>query len=370
MTKANNSMSTIAWTVFALVLCAMTSGANADQPTYEGELVLEFQNDYASDSDDSNNVLNDTYGSAELTTSFHFNKFFSINSTLLFENVLEPTRPGKDRFFEGHGLYVEALNVQFNVTKNTSLLAGKYAPAFGTAWDVSPGIYGPDFAEDYELTERLGLAIGHNFGSEDIGTALVTGHIFTQDTTVLSNSVFAKRGKTLKSSGGAGNTKKLNNYALTLDLADLQAAEGLSLHFGYRHLSKGVDSVSNETGYVAGFTYEMQISQEVSAALNGEFVHLENSGGGADDQNYFTAGISLGYDRWHLDIAGTQRNTDVAAGNDVKDELFQASIGYRDQYDIDWNIGYKFSEEGRVDTHFLAVFITRSIGFDGKFNKL
>ena len=282
-------------------------------------------------------------------------------------NVLENnhTRPGADRFFNGHGAYIDTLNVQLNLTENTSVLGGKFAPSFGTAWDVAPGIYGTDFAEDYELSEQLGFAIGHNFGTDSIGTILLTGNIFTADTTFMSNSVGAVRGRAEKIDGGAGNTEELNNYSVTLDLGDIKSVEGLSVHLGYRHLAKGVDSSNAENGYVAGFVYETHLSEELSAALTGEFTHLSHAGGGADDQNFFTAGVSFGYGQWHLDVAGTQRNTDVAGGADVKDELFQISLGYTDAYETDWNIGYKFSEEGGVDTEFFGVFVTKTFGFEG-----
>ena len=82
----------------------------------------------------------------------------------MFEPVQDPD-PGDDRFLEDHGLYAEELFVNYE-TGHFAGYAGKFNPSFGTAWDLAPGIFGTDLAEDYEITERIGLGGALKFGGE------------------------------------------------------------------------------------------------------------------------------------------------------------------------------------------------------------
>ncbi|MEM7214103.1 MAG: hypothetical protein AAF423_01070, partial [Pseudomonadota bacterium] len=121
-------------------------------PYIEGEFIWELQNDYTFDSDDPDAELNDTFAYLELAVSFILNETFQINAAIIAEPVQDPG-PGQDRFFDDHGIFVEVLEAQINLSDDTNIVAGKIGPGFGTAWDVTPGIYGVDFAEDYELSE-------------------------------------------------------------------------------------------------------------------------------------------------------------------------------------------------------------------------
>jgi len=331
-------------------------------PHVEGEFIWEFQNDYTYKSDDPDAELNDTLGYLELAVSVVLDEQVRFNIGLIGESVLDPG-PREDRFFGDFGVYIDTLNAQFNFNENTNVVVGKYAPTFGTAWDVTPGIYGADFAEDYELAEQIGLGFYHTFNGMRFGSVTLGANVFFADTTVLSESAFTNRGKTRLSDGGAGNTEELNNFSITLDGEELPELEGFAWHLGYRHLSAGLGDIADEQGFVAGLTQEVDLGDNKAAIFNLEFATFDNIGGSADDADYMTAGLTLVNGQWHADFSGTLRNTDVAGGPDVDDKLFQASIGYTDQHDIDWNVGYKYAEEGGVDSHTIGVFVTKAVEF-------
>lgn len=331
-------------------------------PYVEGEFIWEIQNDSTFDSDDPDAELNDLFAYLELAVSLVVNHNFQINLAAIMEAVQDPG-PRDDRFFDDHGLYIGTLNAQFNLSEDTNILLGKYGPGFGTAWDVTPGIYGSSFAEDYELSEYIGIGLTHSFNTERFGNVTLGVNAFHMDTTALSDSTITKRGRTRLSDGGAGNTEKLNNYSITLDGNELPEMDGFSWHLAYRHLSAGIGDIADETGIAAGFIQETELSDGKTAAFNFEFADLSNAGGSADDIQFVTAGISVVDGPWHLDLSGTFRSTNMAVGPNVNDELFQVSLGYVDDNDIDWNVGYKFSEEGGLDSHTIGLLITKSIEF-------
>ena len=334
-------------------------------PYIEGELIWELQGDFTTDSDDRDAELNDIFGYLEVAASLYLSDKFQVNFALIGEPVLDPG-PREDRFFEDHGLYLEALNAQYNFSENTNIVAGKFGPGFGTAWDATPGIYGVDFAEDYELAEFIGVGLNHTFDGGSFGEVTLGANIFFADTTFLSDSIITRRGQTDIADGGAGNTEELDNFSITLDGTELPTMEGFSWHLGYRHLSAGLGDVDDEQGFVAGFIQETDFGDERSAVFNLEVATFDNFGGSADDVNYLTAGLTLADGPWHLDLAGTLRDIEVNGGPDSDDVLFQASVGYTDQHDIDWNVGYKYAEEGGVQSDTFGIFITKAVEFSSQ----
>jgi hypothetical protein len=334
-------------------------------PYIEEEFTWELENDYTYHSDDSDAELNDLFGYLEFAVTVAVNPYLSFNATLVGEPVLDPD-PGEDRVFEDHGLYLEVLNAQINLSEDTNLVVGKFGPGFGTAWDVTPGIYGVDFAEDYELAEFIGLGLNHTFDGGSFGSIAFGANVFFADTTFLSDSIGTHRGQTSILDGGAGNTEKLNNFSFTFDGEEIPDFPGLSWHAGYRVLSAGLGDVADEHGHVLGFTRKTEPGKEQSAIFNFEYAGFENFGGSADHAHYLTAGLTLANGPWHTDFAGTLRNIEVAGGPDSDDVLFQASLGYVDHHDIDWNVGYKFAGEGGVDNHIVGIFITKKLEFSTK----
>ena len=138
----------------------------------------------------------------------------SFIANIISEPVIE-AEPGKDQIFSGTGTYVDVLQAQYDFG-DFSIWGGKIHPAFGRAWDVTPGLHGIDLAENYELAERLGGGAGFSFEAAGLSNQLQAS-AFTVDRTILSESLFSNRGRASLDDGGAGNTKGVSSVAVALD---------------------------------------------------------------------------------------------------------------------------------------------------------
>ena len=103
---------------------------------------------------------------------------FSVRSLFVVEPVEDPAG---DRFFGDHGLYAEELYAQYE-RGPVRVFGGKFDAAFGKAWDEAPGIYGVDFAEDYELVERVGFGAEISQEGTPFGKLALTAALFQADT--------------------------------------------------------------------------------------------------------------------------------------------------------------------------------------------
>jgi hypothetical protein len=197
-----------------------------------------LESDHTYKSDDPDAELTDTYNTTELGVEVTFNRFLTAHGAFTFEPVLDPG-PGEDRFFEDEGLYAEELFANVALGRGVNLFGGKFNPAFGKAWDAAPGVYGTDFAEDYEITERLGFGGSIEQADTGLGTVTLTGSVYHVDTSELSGSAFTDRGRTSLSSGGVANTEDLDSFALALDAEGIPALGGANLHLAYRFQHRG-----------------------------------------------------------------------------------------------------------------------------------
>lgn len=335
---------------------------SANYPYIEGELGLEVGDDLTYRSTDPANELNDLFFTGELAVKFALAEWLAINVGLTMESVLDPTG---DRTFGDIGLYADTLNAEISI-ENLTIVGGKFGPGFGTAWDVTPGIYGADFAEDYELSELLGFGFSYSIEGTSIGTIALGANVFFADTTIFSESAFTNRGRTRLADGGAGNTEKFDNFSLTFDVSDIPNAEGMALHIGYRHLSAGVGDISDENGLAAGFSHESELSNGMTLGLNGEVAYFDGFGGSGDDVLYAMAGLSLVSGPWHGELAGSARNTHSFGGGSVHDQLVKVSAGYEFENGIDLSIGYKFDTDAGTRNHTVGFRLSKAIEFSTK----
>ncbi|MEM1421574.1 MAG: hypothetical protein AAF661_15885 [Pseudomonadota bacterium] len=324
----------------------------ADEPfssIFSGEVSVEVQHDSTYDADDSEAELENTFATIEAGLTAQFTRSFSVRSTLVFEPVLDPE---DDVFFEDHGLYAEELFAQYDADWGT-LKGGKFNPAFAIGWDAAPGIYGVDFAEDYELTEQIGggieipLALGE---SEHVLSAAV----FFADTTALSDSIIQDRGQLDEEDGGAGNTESLENFTVALD-GDV-AGTGYSL--GFRRLAAGDGDPEDEIGASAALTRAFAVG-DGELELLGEGVWLSNAGGGEDDAIYGVFGAAYTIGDWTGSAVYTVRDIE----NVDTDQLATATIEYDIGHGFGLGLGYKFAEEEGLDSHTVGALATYSLEF-------
>lgn len=337
----------------------------AQYPNVSGSFVLELESDTTFDSGDPGAEVTDTYATVETSLDFNLSEIFTVHTDL----VLEPVRdadPFEDRFFEDHGGYVETLHLIVNLGQFT-LFGGKINPVFGTAWDVTPGVYGTDFAEDYELTERIGVGGAYTFDGGDAGRHVVQAAAFFLDTSALSNSAFTRRGQTSTADGGASNTEDFSSVAIALDGSEIAALPGFSYHVGFRHQEAGDGDASDETGVAFGARQEFEMPDGLKFELNGEVAIFDNFDGGENDVLYASAGVAVVKDEWFGSTSFTLR--DISGGPDgtnFDDKLFQATVGRELIENTLVAVGYKFAEEEEVESHTIGVLFAYETDFSTK----
>ena len=360
MTTIRSAVLGAAGIALALSLAGVARAGQESFPRIEGEVPFELQNDYFYDADTPGDELNDTYTTIEPAVSFRFTPNLSIETGLVFEPVRDPA-PGEGRFLEDEGLYVETLFLQY-ATDDFSLFAGKINPPFGVAWDVAPGIYGVDFAEDYELTERVGFGGSLTAGSEAMGSHTLTAATFFADTSFFSRSAFTTRGRNTKSAGGVSNTEDFSSVAVALD-GDLPVSEDLYYHLSVESQQGGDGTPENELGFAAAVYGSFDLGGGYTLEPIVEYVELSDAEGLAQDRTYLTGGAALYIGSWNISASATARSTEPDVGADVDDELFQLTGGYEFENGFSLDAGYRFSEEGGSDTHALGLLLAYTYEF-------
>lgn len=347
------------------VLMAMAGGAAWAQepatgdtfPRISGEVSIEVHGDSIRNDDDTDN--NEITTTIEPVVTLQLTPELSIGAGLTLESVRDP-EPNEDRVFEDHGLYVADLTLAYE-TDSFSVYGGKFGANFGTAWDAAPGLYGTDFAEDYELAERIGLGGSVTLGDEVFGAHTLSASAFFVDTTVLSRSAFTDRGRVNKTDGGPANTEGLNSVALALDGEGMQVLPGLRYHLGVARQKvdrvnddngdpKAASVIDDEIGFVAGVAYEFTPMEDVVVTPIVEWAHFNNFGGDDGvDRDYATAGLGAEYGSWNAALTYTGRSTKNPSDPDVDDSLFQVSAGYAFENGIGIDVGWKHTEEDNAD---------------------
>lgn len=330
-------------------------------PELSGSVLFEVENDKILDSDASE--VNALYATVEPYLVLSFTDNVALESSLIYEPVLYEA--GENTFFENEGLYAEELKLTYS-EKRFDLFAGKFNPDFGVAWDLAPGIYGTDFAEEYELTERIGFGGAYKFYEGLIGDYRLSANAFFLDTTFLSNSLATQRGRADKKDGGVSNTENLSSFSLTLDGQKFIGIDGLGAHAGFYSQHEGVSDseLSREKGYALGFDYAVSLSEDVEILTLVEWAGIRDAGGGADDVDYLTTSLGLFfYKNWNIAGSWTGRRTDVSEGGDMNDYLYQLSAGYEFDNGFSIDTGYRISREEDVNTKALGMLFAYTYDF-------
>lgn len=357
---------------------AKASEAPRSYPYLKGEITTEFHYDNVTGADDPDAEGADAYNKTEAEIGAYFNRFLSLQTMLKYEPVTD-REPGEDRYFDDHGAYAEELYAQLDLAPFT-IIAGKYGVAFGKAWDVTPGVYGTDMAEDYELSERLGGAVSVEREKTAIGTVKLTAGAFYADTSVLSDSAFTSRGQVDRLDGGLSNTNTLDSFALAVEGSDLPGLPGIGYNLGYVHQAAGVFDIDDQNGFVFGLTGERKFNS-VKFEWIAETAYFDYGGNlfdaEADETDlyvknlwYYTLGGKVTVDRYNLAVAYTGRQSELYDGTNYDDYQFQVSAGVELPREWSIDVGYKFAREEAEDSHTVGVMLTKKLEFDtGKLEK-
>jgi hypothetical protein len=284
---------------------------------------------------------------------------FELKSLLVFESVLDPG-PGEDRFFSDMGIFAETLYGEVELDDFTFRF-GKFGQKFGIAWDVAPGIWGGDFA-DYELDEKIGIAAEYRFGGKQTGKHSITAGTFFTDTTILSDSLFTRRGRTRKSEGGPGNTEDFSSFAIAIEGSEIPAFAGIGYHLAYMYRDSDAPGETSETGFAAGLTHKFKVDKTGVETLV-EWARLfDHEGVPGTDVDFLSAAVEVTRGPWSLIAAWTGRRTSASGAGDVDDHFTELSLGYSFENGIKISGGWRHIEESHVTTDTLGVLI----GYDFK----
>jgi hypothetical protein len=342
-----------------VVLAALASGPVAAQetrgplapfPRFSVDVAVELESDIVVDASDSDAEFSDTYPTVTTSLAFEIGEGSGLFSTLTFEPVLDAD---DDRFFGDLGLYVEELYLQYDAGL-AAVRGGKFNPTFGRAHDIAPGIYGADFAGDYELLERLGFGLAVPFALGD-GEHVLSASLYAADTTGLSNSIITKRGKVSKADGGPANTESLESFAI-----DLTGGFGdFTYGVGFLREARGEGDDSAQTGGVFGLGYGFDIGAG-RLELLGEAAYLDGYLGGPGDGVVGTFAAAYGFGDFTL--SGVYAIRDVSDGYGT-DHLATASLDYAVNDAVTASIGYRFGDEDGLRSHTVGLYLVFGFGF-------
>jgi len=336
-------MSRLSLPVTSVVATAMfLSPAFAQESRFSAEFSAEIETDFTFDSDDAAGEITDTFVTIEGALSFRFTDRISLNSTLLIEPVADAD---DDRFLEDHGLFAEELFFGVDLGSVT-LTLGKFNPTFGTAWDAAPGIYGVDFAEDYEITERVGGALNYGFefggGSHELQVAA-----FQADRSFLSDALLEGRDRLALSDGGVSNTAGIESVSLALsgNFGDT------GYNIGLQSQGAGAGDADDQTGAVFGVT--QTINTAVPLEVLGEVAYFDSFGGTDDSATIATFGLSAEFKAFTLSGVVALRDVDGAP----TDRLFTVSAERALSDAVTASVGYRFGDESSIESNTLGVLL-------------
>lgn len=318
-------------------------------PRITGGVSIEVEDDYTFDSDDNTAEINDLYNTTEAALSLEFSEATRISASLTFEPIRDPG-PNDDREFEDQGLYLEELYL-FHDFGPASAVAGKFNPAFGFAWDIAPGLFGTDFAEDYELTEKIGggVAIPFTLGG---GEAALVVAAYMADRTVFSDSLGANRGNLDEKDGGVSNTDAPESFMVALTGENA----GVDYNLGIRRQAKGKGDDKDEFGFVAG---AHSAFGDMGIEGFGEIAYFPNFEGTRDDAFYTSLGVAAPVGPVTLSAVYSLRDSE----NAPTDHLATVSAEYEIVEGFSVGAGYRYAREGKIDNHTVGAVFAYEFSF-------
>jgi hypothetical protein len=310
---------------------------------------------------------------------------FSVNALAKWERVKLSDR--ETSVLGGHGAFLEELNAAYDGGVWNLRVGKQTLGSFGRAWSEHPGIFAKDFAEDYKLTEALGIGAGAQFMDHaDFGRHRIDAAWFMLDNTALSNSILSRpsRGGFLTErparlryeDGGAGNTRGPASWMVTIGGGDIDALPGLSYGIGHMELRRGGGDTSgratDEQRHVATLAWTIELGKDMTLTPLVEWARIRNVDFDGTDPatgapvfgraDYVTGQLIGRWNGWAA-VAGTTarvNSQDAAAGPLTHDRLYHASVEYQFTNGFTLGLGWKRERQpvaidpngtfGRIDT--------------------
>lgn len=353
---------------------AASAGISAKSfPQWHVVLPIELEWDNTFDADDPAAEASDLYFTIEPDITVGVNEWLSLNVGLVFEPI-DGLDPGEDRAFEDHGLFVETAQAIASFGKVTVNL-GKFSAPFSIAYDNSPGVYGDVLNADIETTERWGAGVAYNFTGDGTEQGVILRvAAFTRDTTALSGSLFTNRGRLRRGDGGNGNTDGLENFAVSLDLIQLEALPDFHFHAAYMHQAAGDGDPSAQNAYVLGANWEKKIGENAVYQVVLEWAHSDDAIGygdavsvtGASQDDFTIAAGGTWHEKWTAAIGYSLRDIEDPLGGDVETAAFHISAGH--YFHESWlaEVAYLDIQEDGNDSQTIGLKLSKEFEWGGE----
>ncbi|MBT3765126.1 MAG: hypothetical protein HOB79_04120 [Rhodospirillaceae bacterium] len=354
--------------VFAVTIAVFAFPAvGAEQtpsyPKISGSVAFELENNANYNSDDATNEFNSLSTKIEPAIGIRFTPQFSVNTTLTFEPVQDPAFPGEDRFFDNQGLILSVLTANYD-TDRFSLYGGKFGPYFGTAWDISPGLFGADLAKGYELGKSIGLGGSVTTQKTRFGTHALSVDTFFLDSTRLSETAFTRAVRTRERDGGPGNTGDLGSVLVGLNGQNLGGLKGLNYHLSYLSLGNETAAASDESRIGVGANYQLNLTDKWGLFGLVEYVNIDNADGTNDqDRYYLTGAAQVSYDAWNIALSYTDKETEPSGGTTTNEAQFKVSAGYVFGFGLGLDLGWTTVRNDGIDTDTFGTKLSYTIEF-------
>ena len=350
---------------------------NAEDGQIYGHIDIRFHGDIITEAQEADEKFNEVYTHSHAELGMKLADNITINTNIKLEGESSghshggggSTADGNDRFFEDHPLLIGELTLNYD-NENFSAYIGKFNPVVGFNYHNFPGIYGYSQIEGYAIRERVGLGgtIKHDAG--DNGTHKFNLSTFYADTSILSDSLNHRRGRTSYESSGVANTEDLSSYAISLGGSDFYSLtnnfiEGLSYRLGYAMQAKGMSNEDDEDRYSVSLSYKHRITKDLTAKLVAELMDINHyTGEAGHDRVYQTTALKLEYKEWNLGTSYTQvRNDAEEADEAITGHIYQVSAGYMFDNGIGLDLGYKYSDEEAEVTKRIGAMVTYDYEF-------
>lgn len=334
-----------------------------DYPTLSVEIGAELQLDRNYKVPAGARQSTDLFTNTELLIGLGLSQEISVQSKVKIEPLREVNG---NRFLGDTGAYLEELYVRYEV-EAIAVRAGKMGAGFGSAWEKLPALYGKhEFAEDYEITERIGLGASYKLELGEAGTHELGAAAFFLDSTALSSSLFTRpdRGdpratrqkRFRKDDPLSSNTRSLESFIATLNGEDIEPLPGLSYHLGYIFEKADSPALRDERGLVAGLQHSFQAGDATITPF-AEVAWFDNYQGEAGDRTYLHLAMMGRWESWLANVVFAKRWIDRPAGmRDANDRFLSLTGGYDFGDGLTLLAGWKSArEEGETTRSFGAM---------------
>ncbi len=328
---------------------------NEQLPLYDlnGQFVTQFGYERSRQGGTTNDTA---YNRSALAARLIGPAGFSISTMLR----LEPSPADAAGLVPRHTGYAETLTLRWTADP-LRFFVGKINPRFGAAWSRAPGLYGADYAADYQLREKLGF--GARIWMDEvldlpdpIGYQSLQVELFQADTSFLSSSAFAprwplsimetdpvtgtasttirQRWRATRLMGGADNRGGMGGFTASWVGTEHEVPGGqIAYNLGVSLRRPGQDAVlaaraATETGAVAGIEGSFPLGAEFRLTPSAEYARRTDSAGfSGRTAEWATAALAL--KRGALTLAYTwmqRRERDTSSGESGQGHQHTAGV--------------------------------------------